>query len=132
MADRPTITEADRAEIQNRIDQSLEYILNGEGAYWPDGGRKSLGEIYRNLERYRMSLPTIQDVDDPADVYRSTLLHLEDKIRDFLKAAPGPHKFPDLPDVIPPFRDDHLEIRPTASTTRYLLEAEICLMRAAS
>ena len=102
MADRPTITEADRAEIQNRINRSLDYILNGESAYWPDGGRKSVGEIYRNLMDYRLGLPTMDDVDDPADVYRSTLLQLDDQIRDFQKAAPGPHRF----------RDDHLETQP--------------------
>ena len=35
MANLPTITEADRSEIQNRIDQSLNYILNGSGAFPP-------------------------------------------------------------------------------------------------
>lgn len=59
-----------------------------------------------------MSLPTVQDVDDPADVYRSMLLDLDERIREFQNAAPGPHKFPDSLDVLPPFPDDHIEIRP--------------------
>jgi len=112
MADRPIITEADRAEIQNRINQSLDYILNGSGAYWTDGGRRSLGEIFKNLLDYRLSLPTVHDVDDPVDIYRSMLLDFDERIRDLQKAAPGPHKFPDSPDVIPPFRDDHFEMQP--------------------
>jgi hypothetical protein len=39
-------------------------------------------------------------------------LDFDRKINEFPKAAPGPHRFPDLPDVIPPFREDHLETLP--------------------
>lgn len=59
-----------------------------------------------------MSLPEVQDVDDPADVYRSTLLELDEKLQNLAKAAPGPQEFPDKPDVIPPFRDNHIEVQP--------------------
>lgn len=102
MADRPKITEADRKEIQNRINESLDYILNGQGAYWPDGGQKSLGEIVKNLRAYRLSLPEVGDVDDPAYVYRSTLLELDEKLQSIASAAPGPQKFP----------DNHIEVQP--------------------
>lgn len=90
MVDRHTVTQADRSEIQNRIKQSLNYILNGPGAFWPEGGSRSLEEIVGNLAGYRLSLPDVKDVNDPDDVYRSTLNDLDARMRRFgekLKAA---------------------------------------------
>jgi hypothetical protein len=112
MADRPTVTQADRSEIQNRIDQSLNYILNGPGAFWPEGGSRSLQEIVSNLTKYRASLPSVQDVNDPDDVYRSTLNDLDAKMYGFGEKLKAASQFPDDLDVIPPFRDEHIEVKP--------------------
>jgi len=112
MADLPRITEADRAEIRNRIDQSLNYILNGPGASWPEGGSRSMHEIISNLLKYRASLPRVEEVNDPDGVYRSTLFDLDDKVREFGKKLQAAGKFPDDLDVIPPFRDNHIEVQP--------------------
>jgi hypothetical protein len=112
MADRPTITEADRSERQSRIDQSLNYILNGPGAFWPDGGSRPIHEIFGNLIKYRLGLPAVDDVNDPNDVYRSTLLDLDDKVHEFGKKLQTVGKFPDDLDVLPPFPDDHMEVQP--------------------
>lgn len=112
MADRPAVTQADRSELQNRIDQSLNYILNGPGAFWPDGGSRPISEIFGNLLKYRTGLPGVEDVNDPEEIYRSVLLDLDQKIfglRDKIRAA---GKFPDESDVLPPFPDDHIELQP--------------------
>jgi hypothetical protein len=115
MADLPTVTEADRSRIQKGIDQSLDYILNGQGAFWPDGGSRPVNEIFGNLIKYRTGLPGVEDINDPDGVYRSVLLDLDQKIfrmRDRIQAA---GKFPDDLDVIPPFRDNHLEVQPPST-----------------
>ena len=112
MADLPAVTEANRSEIQNRIDQSLNYILNGPGAFWPDGGSRPINEIFGNLMKYRLSLPGVGDVNDPDGVYRSTLLDFDDKIREFGKKLQASGKFPDDLDVLPRVPDDHMELQP--------------------
>jgi hypothetical protein len=109
MADLPAVTEADRSQIQKGTDQSLDYLLNGQGAFWPDGGSRPIQEIFGNLIKYRTGLPGVGDVNDPNGVYRSVLLDLDQKIfgmRDKIQAA---GKFPDDMDVLPPFPDDHIE-----------------------
>ncbi|WP_298254706.1 hypothetical protein [Bradyrhizobium sp.] len=115
MADRLTVTDADRSEIQKRIDQSLNYILNGPGAFWPEGGSRPLQEIVSNLAKYRLSLPRVEDINDPDGVYRSTLNDLDDKMRGFGKKLKAAGKFPDDLDVLPPFPDDHIEVRPPST-----------------
>src|SRR5882724_8493158 len=115
MADLPTVTEADRSEIQNRIDQSLNYILNGPGAFWPDGGSRPIHEIFGNLTKYRLGLHGLEDVNDPDGVYRSMPLDFDQKIfglRDKIRAA---GKFPDDLDVLPPVPNDHIEIQPPSA-----------------
>jgi|SRR5579872_1961446 len=115
MADRLTITQADRSEIQNRIDQSLNYILNGPGAFWPDGGSRPLHEIVSNLTKYRLNLPRVEDVNDPDEVYRSILNDLDGRFREFGEKLRVAGKFPDDLDVLPPFPDDHIEVQPPST-----------------
>lgn len=50
MADRPKISEADRKEIQNRINESLDYILNGQGRIGPMEDRSHLEKSSRIYE----------------------------------------------------------------------------------
>jgi hypothetical protein len=75
---RTRITEADRARVYDLIGRQLDYIVNGLGSYYPDGGRKSpetIGEDVGRLKQHVLSLKSF--VDDPASILDSVTDHLD-------------------------------------------------------
>jgi len=75
---RTRITEADRSRVYDLIGKQLDYLVNGPGSYYPDGGRKSPQAIGEDIERFNGHVSNLKSfVDDPTSIIDSVVGHLK-------------------------------------------------------
>src|SRR6266568_1108802 len=75
---RTKISEADRPKVYDLIGKQLDYLVNGPGSYYPDGGRKSPQAIGEDIERFKGRVSNLKSfVDDPASIIDSVVGHLK-------------------------------------------------------
>jgi hypothetical protein len=66
---RTKIAEADRPKVYDLIGKQLDYLVNGPGSYYPDGGRKSPQAIGEDIKRFKGQVSNLKSfVDDPASI----------------------------------------------------------------